>query len=43
MIAAFYARKSTKQTGVRQEIPPEIREYLVAMSSARKPNTPPLT
>ena len=30
MIAAIYARKSTEQTGVRQEIPPEIREYLVA-------------
>ena len=30
MIAAIFARKSTEQTGVREEIQPEIREYLVA-------------
>jgi hypothetical protein len=30
MIAAIYARKNTEQTGVREEIHPEIREYLVA-------------
>ncbi len=30
MIAAIYARKSIKQTDVREEIQPEIREYRVA-------------
>jgi hypothetical protein len=30
MIAAIYARKSTEQTDVREEIQPEIREHLVA-------------
>lgn len=30
MIAAIYAGQSTEQTGVREEIQSEIREYLVA-------------
>ena len=30
MIAAISARKNTEQTGLREEIRPEIREYLVA-------------
>lgn len=30
MIAAIYARKSTDQSSVGEELPPELREFLVA-------------
>ena len=30
MICAIYARKSTEQNGLNEELPPELREFLVA-------------